>query len=97
MSSGLLDSNPVVEQGAGGIEVVQLARALGFQIDQVADEGDNITWRWLAKGGTAAALKALDENVEAAIFSSDVDAAKGAILRLTVALDALVDGPEFRS
>ena len=81
----------------GAVDVVKLARGLGFQLDRVSDEGDNVTWRFLAKMGTADAVETMGSDAEQWGFAGELEAAKGALLTLTTALDSLVDGPEFAS
>jgi hypothetical protein len=62
------------------IDVVRLARGLGFQIDQVEDdESDAVVWRWLAKEGLADALTDSGNAYEEIGFASEVDAARQAL------------------
>lgn len=84
-------------QEAAAVDVVKLARGLGFQLDRISDEGDNVTWRFLAKMGTADAVETMGLDAKQWGFASEQEAARGALLTLATALDSLVDGPGFAS
>jgi len=77
--------------GAAKARICSLADAAGFVVYQM-EEG---TWTWRAEGGLGRLFRELDALDTEAGFASDHDAARGALLALTIVLDGYVDSPEF--
>lgn len=77
--------------GAAKARICSLADAAGFAVFQM--EGG--TWTWRADGGLRRLFSELGALGTEAGFASDHDAARGALLALTIVLDGYVDSPEF--
>jgi hypothetical protein len=69
----------------------EIARQLGFMVRQASNEHEDLTWRWVALGRFAYALEGLGVEPSEEGFATPEDAAKGALLALTLALDDFVD------
>ena len=78
------------------IDVVKMARLLGFRIDQIECDGPtavpSLSWRWLAHGGIGELLEDAGQDFEQAGFNSDQDAAKQALEHLSHFLGGIVEG-----